>query len=188
MGGVMEISRWCKPPDLRPEQLQPRRGWAKASQIPLIEYHSTALKERQIFLPEGACPMMLLLVLDAGADVLQLRGACGKTSISFLPRKRDADLCMHPSGGDRFCFAKDIGQRVRCLQSDQQMHVVRDAVNGVGHAVECANHSAKVSMQPVPPDRGNQGFVVPLVPKLCLGTPLSWKLRFLAAKFETEFR
>ena len=38
--------------------------------------------------------------------------------------------------------------------------MVRHATDGFGHTVERANHSAKVSMQSIPPDGGNEGFVV----------------------------
>ena len=114
----------------------PGRGWAKASQIPLIEFHPPAFKQRQIFLPEGTCPMMLLLLLDVSADIFQLRRAYGESSISFLPRKRaNSNIFMHPRGGDRFCFAKYISQRVCCPQSDQQMHVICHSADGFGHTV-----------------------------------------------------
>src|SRR5438477_9124753 len=105
--------------------------------------------------------MMLLLLLDVSAHFFQLRSAYGETTISFLPHKRaDPDIFMYPGGGDRFYFAKHIGKPMRCPQTDQQMHVVRDSTDGFGHTVENENCSAKVCVQPAAPNRSDERFMI----------------------------
>src|SRR5205823_6731397 len=88
-GALMEISRWCKPPDLSHREVNsPGRGWGRLSHIPLIEFHTAALKQCQILLLKRVNSMMLLLLLNVTADVFQLRSAYSERSISFLPRER----------------------------------------------------------------------------------------------------
>src|SRR5207253_7316340 len=53
---------------------QPRQGLGKASHVPLIEFDSAALKQRQIFLPKRMRSMMLVLLLNVTANIFQLRG------------------------------------------------------------------------------------------------------------------
>lgn len=64
--------RWFAPPAnfRQPSGLQ--RESNADSQIPFIELHSAAPKQLQVFLPEGPCPMMLLLFLNVSADILNL--------------------------------------------------------------------------------------------------------------------
>ncbi len=83
------------------------------SRVPLIELYAATLKQLDIFFAKCAGAMVVFLLLNISPDCFQLRSANGEGSIPFLPYKRlNTDIVMYPSRGDRFCFAKDIGQRV----------------------------------------------------------------------------
>ena len=70
------------------------------------------------------------------------------------------DFLMHPSG--RYCFhiTRHVCEAGVGAQPDQQMHMVRNTTNCLGHIIYISHHSAKVSMQPLAPRGGNSGSMV----------------------------
>ncbi len=59
---------------------------------------------------------------------------------------------MHPSGRNRFQFAKHIRQAMRCAQANEQMHMIGHATDTFGDSPGGSNDSTKVRVQvPAPP-------------------------------------
>jgi len=50
------------------------------------------------------------------------------------------------AGGDRLRFSKHVSERMRRLETYEQMDVVRYAANGLRNATERPNHSAKIGV------------------------------------------
>lgn len=161
-GGPMEISRWRQPPENHPNGIRPEGAAELCSpQIPLIVFHAAALQEFEIFLLKCPPPMMFFLPGDVFADGLALRCADSERAVAFLPREGVlAGFLMHPARGNGFHIAHHIREAGRRAQADEEMHMVRDASDGFGHAFDVSRYTAEVGVQPFTPHGGDAGCAV----------------------------
>src|SRR5258706_10710761 len=88
--------------------------------------------------------MMLLLLLHVPANGSQVGLADRKCSVSFLPRKRlQAQLLMNPLRRVSFENAKYISQRMRRLESNNEVDVIGGSANIESDSVVCSNDASK---------------------------------------------
>ena len=105
--------------------------------------------------------MMFLLFCYVIAHRRRLRRTDGERAVSLLPLERPfADFAMHPSGRDRFDLAHDIGKAMRGFQSDEQMHVIGHATDGLGNSVHVLNDATEERMQPFAPCGNDQRYAI----------------------------
>jgi len=91
--------------------------------------------------------MVLHLVRNVSLDIGQLRRAHCKCPIALLPRKLHYTVFMYPQGRTTFHLPNDISQRVRRLQSQQNVDMISWAANRPSNGANVADNSTDISMQ-----------------------------------------
>jgi len=138
-----------------------RPGWGAGTrdsiQIPFIELHTALAEELDVFLPEGARAVVLLLPFDVMPHILAHGCADGERAVALLPRKRAvADGLMHPLGRGALEVAHHIREAMRRFQPGKDMDVVGDTAHALRNGVHLAEDAAEIGVESFPPFRGDE--------------------------------
>ena len=96
--------------------------------------------------------MVLLLPRDVAPDIRALRRTDGEPTISLLPLECPlADFVMHPARGDAFDFAHHVRETMRGAKTDEEVHMISNAADGLRDSAEGIDGAAEKSVEPSPP-------------------------------------
>ncbi len=101
--------------------------------IGLIVFDAVFFQEHQKLFLERTGAVVFFLLVDVGAEGIQIRGADRKASVAALPRKCRVvgRLCFQPFGRRGFQVLDEVGNGEGAGQSDGQMHVVGHAARTI---------------------------------------------------------
>ena len=97
----------------------------RSTEVLRIEFHAGFYQEFNEFFQGWLPVMMLLLAFNVLPDDLAFAPAYGERRITFLPGEgAQPDLVLDPDRGCLLDLPHHIGERVRRLQTDQEMDVI----------------------------------------------------------------
>ena len=128
-----------------PKGCQPDRS---SVQIPIFVFHASLLQKLYQLLPKRLHTMMFRLVRDVFLHLRSCRRAHRERAVAFLPCKLpQLDLLMHPHGRGLLQLPHEIGETMRGLQSNKQMHMIGYAADAFRESTESAYRSAQIFVQ-----------------------------------------
>jgi len=163
--GIAAISRWSRsgattPPVWSrhiariPEGCQQGRV---SVQKTILILHTRLLQKLRQLLTKRFHPMVFRLIENVSLHLRSGGWADGECSITILPRKgMNADLLMHPHRGCLLQLTHEIREAMRRLQTNKQMHMVRNTTDTLSEASEAVHGAAEVIVKAPAPIIGDE--------------------------------
>ena len=98
---------------------------------------------------------MFDLIRNVLLDLAQLGWAHCKSGVTLLPRKLPHTVIVDPRGRPSLNLSHDVGERVRCLHSRQDMDVIPWPADASRKGAGITEDSADIRMQHLPPGVGD---------------------------------
>jgi len=117
--------------------------------VGFVVIHAVFLEELAEFVLKGMDAVMLLLIVNVGAEGIQIVWADGEAGVAALPGEilSAGGLGLHPFGGRGFQSFDEVGDGEGAGESDGEVDVIGHAADTITFATGIASDGREVGVQ-----------------------------------------